>query len=264
MVLCICRDITQRKKEENELIEAKLTAEAASRVKDEFLATMSHELRTPLNSILGFSDILQSESFGELNQMQAEYLTYITKSGKHLLEIINNILNLAKAEAGEMRLDYEIFYITEVLDEIKMMLEPIAAKKNVKLDFVSEIPIEMMEADKTKFKEIFYNIISNAIKFTPDKGSVEVDFRKLNGSLYISIKDTGIGIAKEDIEKLFHPFTQLNPYLKHEYEGTGLGLAITKKFIEMHGGSIAVTREPGKGSNFIFSIPIEAKYNDLN
>ena len=259
LILCICRDISERKQTENELLEAKQAAETASRAKDEFLSTMSHELRTPLNSILGFADILQSGSFGEINEMQAEYLSYISKSGKHLLAIINNILDLAKAESGKMKLNYEIFYIFEVLDEIKMTLEPLAIKKDIKLTIAEEVPIEIIEADKTKFKEIFYNLVSNAIKFTPEKGTVDVNFRATQDLFSARVKDTGIGIAKEDMDKLFQPFKQLNPYLNHEYEGTGLGLTITKKFVDMHGGNIVVKSKPGEGSEFIFTIPIKAK-----
>jgi PAS domain S-box-containing protein len=262
--LCICRDITERKKSENAMIEAKITAEAASRAKDEFLSTMSHELRTPLNSILGFSDILQNESFGEINDLQEEYLSYISKSGKHLLNIINNILDLAKAEAGKMKLNYETVYLSELLDEIRITLEPLATKKNIDLNVIAEMPIDTIKADKTKFKEIFYNLVSNAIKFTPENGLVEIDITTSGELLHISVKDTGIGIAKEYMDKLFQPFRQLNSYQNHEYEGTGLGLAITKKFVEMHGGNIVVISKPGEGSNFIFSIPIEAKYENIN
>jgi PAS domain S-box-containing protein len=262
--LCICRDITERKKSENAMIEAKITAEAASRAKDEFLSTMSHELRTPLNSILGFSDILQNESFGEINDLQEEYLSYISKSGKHLLNIINNILDLAKAEAGKMKLNYETVYLSELLDEIRITLEPLATKKNIDLNVIAEMPIDTIKADKTKFKEIFYNLVSNAIKFTPENGLVEINITTSGELLHISVKDTGIGIAKEYMDKLFQPFRQLNSYQNHEYEGTGLGLAITKKFVEMHGGNIVVISKPGEGSNFIFSIPIEAKYENIN
>jgi signal transduction histidine kinase len=246
------------------MIEAKITAEAASRAKDEFLSTMSHELRTPLNSILGFSDILQNESFGEINDLQEEYLSYISKSGKHLLNIINNILDLAKAEAGKMKLNYETVYLSELLDEIRITLEPLATKKNIDLNVIAEMPIDTIKADKTKFKEIFYNLVSNAIKFTPENGLVEIDITTSGELLHISVKDTGIGIAKEYMDKLFQPFRQLNSYQNHEYEGTGLGLAITKKFVEMHGGNIVVISKPGEGSNFIFSIPIEAKYENIN
>ncbi|SFM26269.1 PAS domain-containing protein [Methanolobus profundi] len=257
LVFCVCRDVTDRKKEINELLEAKLIAETASKIKDEFLATMSHELRTPLNSILGFSDILQSCSFGEINDMQAEYLSYISKSGEHLLNVINNILDLSKIEAGKMKLNYEMFFISEVFDEIIMTLEPLAVKKNIELTISSEMPTGNIEADRTKFKEIFYNLVSNAIKFTPEKGKVDIDLTKVNDMLYIKVKDTGIGIATEDMDKLFHPFRQLNPYMNHEYEGTGLGLAITKKYIEMHGGNISVKSKVGEGSVFIFSIPLK-------
>jgi signal transduction histidine kinase len=164
-----CRDITDRKRTEEELLNAKLAAEAASKSKDEFLATMSHELRTPLNSIIGFSDILLEEMFGSLNEKQKSYIKNISTGGKHLLNLINDILDLSKVEAGKMELDYERFYVSDAIAEVKTTIVPLALKKEIHLDVKIEPQLEMICADRTRFKQILYNLTSNAIKFTPKK-----------------------------------------------------------------------------------------------
>ncbi|WP_342306496.1 PAS domain S-box protein [Methanolobus sp. ZRKC5] len=257
LIICICRDITEHKQDEEELLRAKLTAEEASMIKNEFLATMSHELRTPLNSIIGFSDILLDESFGKLNKLQSEYIYYILKSGKHLLAIINDILDLSKVEAGKMELYYEQFQASLIIDEIKMMLAPLAIKKNVHMGVKINSDIGTITADKTKLKQILYNLASNAIKFTPENGFVTIEAKNSGNFIHFTIQDTGIGIDKKDMDKLFQPFKQLKTCINREYEGTGLGLAIAKKFIEMHGGNIRVMSVVGEGSSFIFMIPVE-------
>jgi PAS domain S-box-containing protein len=256
---CVCRDITERKRTEEELINTKLAVEAASKSKDEFLATMSHELRTPLNSIIGFSDILLEEMFGSLNEKQKSYINNISTGGKHLLNIINDILDLSKVEAGKMELDYERFYVSDAVEEVKTTIISLALKKGIHLDVKIEPQLEMICADKTRFKQILYNLTSNAIKFTPEKGNVTIEAQLFGDFVQISVKDTGIGISKSDMDKLFQPFKQLNPYLTREHEGTGLGLALVKKFIEMHGGRIRVESKIGDGSVFRFVIPFDQK-----
>jgi signal transduction histidine kinase len=240
---------------------AKFQAEAASKAKTDFLANMSHELRTPLNSILGFSEILQDRLFGEINEKQQEYVSYIHTSGKHLLNLINEILDLSKVESGKMELDPSRFPLKEALMASMIMLKEKAMRHGIKTDIDIEPDADIdIEADNRKLKQIMFNLLSNAVKFTPDGGSVAVRARKvIEGELdyiEISIEDTGIGIKKEDMEKLFQPFSQLESPYEKKYEGTGLGLALTKKLVELHGGRIWCESEYGKGSKFTLMMPV--------
>ena len=233
--------------------------EAASRMKSEFLANMSHELRTPLNSILGFSEILHDETFGPINEKQSKYVNNIRSSGRHLLQLINDILDLSKVEAGKMELNYEDFSVSDALDEVKTLVAPIASKKNTTIGVTVEPELSTIHADVRKFKQILYNLLNNAIKFTPDGGSVAVDARRCEDMARITVTDTGIGIPAEAVKKLFQPFVQADSSTSREYGGTGLGLSLVKRFVELHGGEIRVESEPGKGSTFTFTIPIEGK-----
>ena len=256
ILYAIISDITNFKNMENELLKAKVEAETANRAKSQFLANMSHELRTPLNAVIGFSDMLFGQNFGPLNEKQLKYASNISISGKHLLEVINEILDLSKIEAGKMELHIEEFYVFDVIDEVKKALVPFASNKNI--DFVSEISkgLTTIKADKTKFKQILYNLIDNAIKFSPEEGCVALNAKLVGSNVQISVADTGIGIAKEEQTKLFQPFRQLIRFESKEQSGTGLGLSLVKRFVEMHGGSIWIESELNKGSTFTFTSPI--------
>lgn len=238
-------------KKEDALIKAKIEAETANRTKSEFLANMSHELRTPLNSIIGFSDMLLEVSSHNLKEKQVGYLKNISNSGKHLLTIINDILDLSKVEAGRMELFMENFMIVDAFEEVKRIMLVTATKKNISLEFNVEEQL-MLKADKVRFKQILYNLTSNAIKFTPNDGSVYVSAKRSAGMLRLDIKDTGIGIAKKDFKNLSQTFRQLGSSSRRQYEGTGLGLYLVKMLVELHGGRIWVESELGKGSSFIF------------
>ena len=259
LVFCVCRDITERKRTEDALIHAKMDAEAANMTKSEFLANMSHELRTPLNSILGFSQMLNEQIPGELNEKQISYVSNIMKSSKHLVELINDILDLSKIEAGKMELECEIFPIVDLIDETVTLMQPLASKKHIST--VKDIQTENMEiyADRKKIKDIMHNLLSNAVKFTPDRGKICIKESHSNERLHISISDTGIGISKDDQLKIFEPFKQVNSFLTREVEGTGLGLAIVKKYVKMHGGVLKVESDIGKGSTFTFIVPIDLR-----
>lgn len=254
-IFCVCRDITERKQAEDMLLHAKLAAEDANKSKGEFLATMSHELRTPLNSIIGFSDMMINGTAGDLNEKQIRYMHHISQGGKHLLELINDILDLSKIEAGKMELNRELFSVCDAINEINSLLSSIALKKGIKFDLKIDAELPYINADKTKFKQILYNLVSNAIKFTPTKGYVSISAQRIDNMLEVSVVDTGVGIESKDLYKLFQPFKQLNSYLTREHEGTGLGLVLVKKYVEMHGGKVWVESEVGKGSIFSFTLP---------
>jgi PAS domain S-box-containing protein len=254
-IQAVGRDITDRIRAEEAMINARIEAETASRTKSEFLANMSHELRTPLNSIIGFSDILIERVFGELNERQLKYVNNISISGRHLLGLINDILDLSKVEAGKMELHYSGFSIGSVFDEVKSTLSPLAMVKSLKMDFNMDHDIGNIQADRNRLIQILYNLISNAIKFTPKGGSISVFCKKSGNRVIFSVKDTGIGISPEDQKKLFQPFTQIDSSSSKQYCGTGLGLVLVKKLVELHQGEIYVESEAGKGSSFTFELP---------
>ncbi|WP_445475938.1 sensor histidine kinase [Methanococcoides methylutens] len=254
-ILAVVRNITERKKAEEAMFKSKLAAEAANQAKSEFLTNMSHELRTPLNSIIGFSDILCSEDFGALNEIQKRYLYNVNKSGKHLLELINDMLDLSKIEAGKMELFPEEFVVLDAINGVKAIMVPLAKKKDIDLKCTIGMEDHIITADLLKFKQILYNLVSNAIKFTDEGGSVTIGSNRTDEQYSVFVQDTGLGISPGDQEKLFDPFSQVDSSLSKEYGGTGLGLALTKYFVEMHGGEIWVNSEVGKGSTFGFSIP---------
>ena len=231
--------------------------EEASRMKSEFLANMSHELRTPLNSVIGFSEVLQDRMFGPINEKQQEYVANILTSGRHLLSLINDILDLSKIESGRMELDPSTFSLRESLDASLIMLREKALKGAIelRLDIAPEADV-LIEADQRKLKQIMFNLISNAVKFTPAGGTVDVTAVRDDGFIEIRVADTGMGIKGEDIPKLFQTFTQLESVYTKGFEGTGLGLALTRQLVELHGGRIWVESLFGTGSRFSFTLPL--------
>jgi len=281
---------------QRELNDANLKLNEVSKAKSDFLANMSHELRTPLNSIIGFSEALENRLFGDLNEKQYEYAKIIHASGKHLLALINDILDISKVESGKLELEISRFPLSEALNTSLAMLKEKAISHNLSLglEIMPDADI-MIAADERKLKQIMFNLLSNAVKFTPDGGSVRVQARIVHGSqftvhgekrtprftvdrsqtekqsftvngeprtvndgdfLEISVTDTGLGIKAENMPKLFKEFSQLEAPYTKEYEGTGLGLALTKRFVELHGGRIWVESQYGKGSRFTFTIPV--------
>ncbi|MCM1987903.1 ATP-binding protein [Methanococcoides seepicolus] len=253
------QDITVRKKAENAMFNAKLVAEAANKSKAEFIANMTHELTTPLNAVIGFSEMLMLGTFGTLNDKQTRYVNNINSSGKHLLDVIDDILDLSKVEAGKMELHPEEFEVSSAIEEVNILVASMAEKKRIEITTDLADNNIVVEADKTKFKQILYNLLSNAIKFTDQGGFVTIGGKISEDFVHIYVKDSGIGISPEDQGKLFNPFFQVDSSSTREYGGTGLALALIKKFVEMHGGKIWVESEVGKGSTFGFSIPTSLK-----
>jgi two-component system CheB/CheR fusion protein len=250
-------DISDRKRYEVALKEAKEEAEAANGKKDEFLAMMSHELRTPLNSIIGFSRMMETGRAGPLNKKQARYMQNIGSSGAHLLTIINDLLDLSKIEAGKMEVSYESIDIISIVDEVKSMMFTLAQPKNVQLSFEIPSDIGHIDADPARFKQILINLISNAIKFNREEaGSVVVRLHRSKDQAYLVgvIQDIGIGIPQEKLSALFQKFHQVDTSPSRKHEGTGLGLALTKELIELHGGNITVDSEIGVGTTFTFKL----------
>jgi GAF domain-containing protein len=229
--------------------------EAANRHKSEFLANMSHELRTPLNAIIGFSEVLSERLFGELNEKQAEYTEDILSSGHHLLSLINEILDLSKVEAGRMELELAAFDLPMAIDNARTFVRERATKHGIGLDVTVDERLGEFVGDERKIKQILLNLLSNSVKFTPEGGRIGINAKQADGSVEISVSDTGIGIAPEDQPKIFEEFRQVGSDYAHKVEGTGLGLTLAKKFVELHGGRIWVTSEVGKGSTFSFTLP---------
>jgi signal transduction histidine kinase len=232
--------------------------EAANRHKSEFLANMSHELRTSLNAIIGFSEVLGERLFGELNEKQAEYTEDILSSGRHLLSLINEILDLSKVEAGRMELELATFDLPLAIDNTRTFVRERATRQDITVDVKVDERLGEFLGDERKIKQILLNLLSNAVKFTPEGGRIGINAVQSNGAVEISVADTGIGIAPEDQPRIFEEFRQVGGEYAHKKEGTGLGLTLAKKFVELHGGKIWVESEAGKGSTFIFTLPITA------
>jgi signal transduction histidine kinase len=237
-----------------ELEQEKLVSEAANRAKSEFLANMSHELRTPLTSIIGFSRVLLEQIFGELNAKQLQYINAISSSGKHLLNLINDLLDLSKIEAGKEDLYLETILVEEVCQACLSMLQERASQRG--LELILDIPSEVKTciADRRRLQQILFNLLSNAIKFT-EAGSVTLKIEQTEDKILFLVTDTGIGISAADLPLLFQPFQQIDRGLNRKYEGTGLGLLLSRRLARLHGGEITVTSELGRGSCFTLHLP---------
>ena len=228
--------------------------EAASRHKSEFLATMSHELRTPLNAIIGFSQVLQQRMYGELNARQADYVNDVLSSGQHLLNLINDILDLAKVEAGRMELQPSTFELPDLLENAASQVRERATRQGIGLIVATDGSVGLMEGDERKVKQILFNLLSNAVKFTPSGGKITLAAKAADEEVVISVRDTGIGISAEDQAKIFEEFYQVGT--SRTQEGTGLGLALTRRLVELHHGRLSVESEPGVGSSFTVTMPL--------
>jgi len=230
--------------------------EVANRHKSEFLANMSHELRTPLNAVIGFSEVLLDRMFGDINAKQEEYLNDVLSSGRHLLSLINDILDLSKIEAGRMELELTAFDLPQAIDNALTLVRERAATRAVALKVAVDDRLGEFRGDERKIKQVLLNLLSNAIKFTPAGGRVEVRAEPVDGHVEIFVSDTGVGIAAEDQETVFEEFRQVGSDYAKKHEGTGLGLALARRFVQLHGGAIWVKSALGEGSTFTFSLPV--------
>ncbi len=264
IILLAIEDITERREIENglekaheELKDLATELKRTALVKSEFLANMSHELRTPLNSINGFSEVLYDETFGPLNEKQKKYVNNVLTSGKHLLLLINQILDMAKVEAGKMNLVLSSLPMKSLLNEISLLVADMVSKKKIEmlLEIAEDLP--NIEADELKVKEIMYNLISNAVKFTPESGKIGMRAKKADSEIEIMVWDTGVGIAPENMKKIFEGFFRVDTPYSRVTEGTGLGLPLSKKLVELHGGKLTVESEGlNKGTSIKFTLPI--------
>jgi signal transduction histidine kinase len=217
---------------------------------------MSHELRTPLNAVIGFSEVLLDRMFGELNPKQDEYLQDILASGRHLLSLINDILDLAKIEAGRMELEVTDFHLPQAIDNAITLIRERAARRAITLEVDVDPRLGEIKGDERKVKQVLLNLLSNAIKFTPEGGRVKVQAGLADGFAEISVVDTGVGIAPEDHEAVFEEFRQVGSDYAKKHEGTGLGLTLSRRFVELHGGKIWVKSQLGQGATFTFTLPV--------
>jgi PAS domain S-box-containing protein len=267
-VTAVIRDVTERKRADKEVrrlqqqytgeLEARnREAERANRLKSEFLASMSHELRTPLHTIIGFSELLQEGHDGDLNERQSRFVGHIRRDSEHLLELINDVLDLSKIEAGHLVLKKEVYPLARSVGEALDAIRPGAVAKGIRVEEPGERDA-MVDADPLRVKEMLYNLLSNAVKFTPEGGKVWVEIQEDAGFARVTVGDTGVGIPHEEQENIFDKFYQVGNTTRGVREGTGLGLSITKELVQMHGGWIEVDSRPGEGSRFTFTLPTVA------
>jgi PAS domain S-box-containing protein len=265
-VTAIIRDVTDRRQMEDQLrvVQEKYIhelelrnreVEQANQLKTEFLSNMSHELRSPLHTVIGFSELLAEETEGPLNEKQKRFISHIHKDSLHLLDLINDLLDLSKIEAGRFELRQEAFHIGAVIEEGLSSVRPRATAKSVEIRTDVSIPTPVF-ADRVRFKQILHNLLTNAIKFTPDGGKVWVEAAPRDRFAEVSVSDTGIGIPEDQRQSVFDKFYQVRTATAGVLEGTGLGLAITKRLVEQHGGRIWLKSETGNGSSFTFTIPL--------
>lgn len=239
-------------------------AMAASRLKTDFLATVSHELRTPLNGIIGFSEALKEQMLGPLSSKQLEYIVHIDDNAKHLLDLINEILDLSKIEAGKMELALQPIDVQTFFDRSVGVIQELSRAKGIELVVENYSAVATIMGDAKRLTEIMNNLLSNAVKFTPSGGSIRVAIHDGDHALLVTVKDTGIGISAEGIEHVFTSFYQDTNAWNRQHEGTGLGLALTRKLIELHGGTITVDSVLGEGTTFTFSLPIMPRMEDTS
>jgi PAS domain S-box-containing protein len=251
-------EVGERERAQREMREAKEAADTANQAKSAFLANMSHELRTPLNAVIGFSELLEQQIFGGLNDKQRSYVGNVLVSGRHLLQLVNDILDISKVEAGRMDLVYERTPIGSICDIVRGVIGAVAAKRGINLEVTLPPSLPDVYIDPGRIKQVLYNLISNAIKFTPKGGMVKLTARAEARSLVVSVSDTGIGIAPADLPRLFREFEQLAQPNGRRPEGTGLGLALSRRLVELHGGRVEVESELGRGSTFSVHLPIRS------
>lgn len=258
--IAIVQEISERLESEQELIDAKESAEKSARLKSEFMTNMSHELRTPLNAIIGFSEALHGGVLGDMPEHQVEYVNEILTSGKHLLSLINDILDLSKIDAGKMSLIITEVNISALMNNIMFVFKEMAEKAQVSLTYEYEDCVKTIQADERKLRQCLYNLVSNAIKFTPAGGHVLICATDCGESIEIAVEDNGIGISLSDMTRLFNAFEQIDGSVTRQYEGTGLGLVIVENLINLHGGMLGLISELGEGSTFTMLLPKVSPY----
>lgn len=259
------RDITEHKQLEQEIQRKNEQLEAqneelgkASRAKSDFLARMSHELRTPLNVVMGFAELMLDQVPGKINEEQRQCLDDILTSSRHLLGLINEVLDLAKVEAGKVELRLKDIALSEVVESVTSAMMPELSQRKQSLDVSLDDGLPLVQADEARLRQVFFNLLSNASKFTPDRGKIRIEASRKDGWCQVSVSDNGIGIKEEDLKQIFEPFYQADDSMTRERRGTGLGLTLVKELVEMHGGRILVESKYGKGSSFIFTLPLVA------